>query len=46
LENLIKQNCQRTAREILDAVYNVVYEHSMGVTQYDDITAIVMKVTD
>jgi serine phosphatase RsbU (regulator of sigma subunit) len=46
LENLIKQNCQRPAREILDAVYNAVYEHSMGVTQYDDITAIVMRVTD
>lgn len=46
LEKAIKQNCQRPAREILDAIYNTVYEHSMGVTQYDDITAIVMTVTD
>ncbi len=46
LEKVIKQNCQRSAREILDAIYNAVYEHSMGVTQYDDITTIVMKVTD
>ncbi len=46
LQDLIKQNCQRPAREILDTIYNAVYEHSMGVTQYDDITAIVMKVTD
>jgi len=46
LEKAIKQNYQRPAREILDAIYNTVYEHSMGVTQYDDITAIVMTVTD
>jgi serine phosphatase RsbU (regulator of sigma subunit)/putative methionine-R-sulfoxide reductase with GAF domain len=42
---VIRENIDLPALGLLDSIYNAVWSHSDTVTQYDDITATVMKVT-
>ncbi|NQU16294.1 MAG: PP2C family protein-serine/threonine phosphatase, partial [Desulfobacteraceae bacterium] len=46
LYRVVQQNSDMTAQGLLDEVYRQVYQHSGDVAQYDDITMVVMKVTD
>jgi sigma-B regulation protein RsbU (phosphoserine phosphatase) len=46
LYRIVQQNSDMTAQGLLDEVYRQVYQHSGDVAQYDDITMVVMKVTD
>lgn len=46
LFRIVQQNSDMTAQGLLDEVYRQVYQHSGDVAQYDDITMVVMKVTD
>jgi PAS domain S-box-containing protein len=41
---VVRANRQKPAREIVEALYQAVYEFSRGSLQFDDITAIVVKV--
>lgn len=43
LYDLVRKNHGMTSKELIDCIYDTVYTYSRGVTQYDDITAIVMK---
>ena len=42
--NIVRQNREKAAREILDALYRAVREFSQHTPQLDDVTAIVIKV--
>ena len=44
LLNVVRQNRERPAKEILDALYHAVREFSQPAPQLDDVTAIVIKV--
>lgn len=46
LRRIIKKNHALSGQQILDEILRQVYNHSAGMTQRDDITMIVMKVTD
>jgi len=46
LQRIIKKNHTLSGQQILDEVFRQVYNHSAGMTQRDDITMIIMKVTD
>jgi sigma-B regulation protein RsbU (phosphoserine phosphatase) len=41
-----RANLHKTAPELVEALYRGVREFSSGGPQYDDVTAIVVKVTD
>jgi sigma-B regulation protein RsbU (phosphoserine phosphatase) len=41
---VVRQNRDKSPREILDAVYRAVREFSQNAPQLDDVTAIVIKV--
>jgi phosphoserine phosphatase RsbU/P len=45
LQRIVAENHDQSAHEIIDEVFRQVYRHSTGITQYDDITMVVMKVT-
>jgi phosphoserine phosphatase RsbU/P len=45
LQRIVAENHGRSAGEIIDEVFRQVYRHSAGITQYDDITMVIMKVT-
>jgi sigma-B regulation protein RsbU (phosphoserine phosphatase) len=42
--NVVRQNREKSAREILDALYRAVRDFSQQTPQLDDVTAIVIKV--
>ena len=46
LSAIVSDNSGLPAGELLDEIYQGVYRHSQGVTQNDDITLVVMKITD
>ena len=42
--NVVRQNREKPAREVLDALYRAVRDFSQQTPQLDDVTAIVIKV--
>ena len=44
LSQLVEENAHLSAQELLDRIYETAQEWGRGVVQYDDVTAVVMKV--
>jgi sigma-B regulation protein RsbU (phosphoserine phosphatase) len=44
VEQVVQQNCKKTADEIVSAIYQAVAEHTAGASQFDDMTVVVLKV--
>jgi serine phosphatase RsbU (regulator of sigma subunit) len=44
LRQLVRENAHLSAQELLDHIYETAHEWGRNVVQYDDVTAIVMKV--
>ena len=44
LHRIVQRNSKMTAQELLDVIYDEVYQHSRSMIQNDDITLVVMKV--
>jgi PAS domain S-box-containing protein len=43
---IIRENAQRSADQIIDAVYNDLSNYTQGIRQADDITLVVIKISD
>ena len=46
LYQIVQQNSKMTAQGLLDEIYRQVYQYNEDLTQYDDITALVIKVKE
>ena len=45
-QKIIRENCQKSAAEILDAVYRELNEFTFGKKSEDDITLVIVKLND
>jgi sigma-B regulation protein RsbU (phosphoserine phosphatase) len=44
VEEVVQQNWKKTADEIVSAIFQAVFEHTAGASQFDDQTVVVLKV--
>lgn len=45
VEQVVEQNCDRPALEVVDALFRAVADHSAGEDLYDDCTVVALRVT-
>src|SRR3954470_24114967 len=44
IEELVRFNCEKSAEELVTAIFSAITEHSAGVRAFDDETVVVLKV--